>query len=347
MKKKSLSAKKKIHNKLLIHLKNPKVSKIYKDFDDFIKSNLNKFSFSVAVSGGVDSLSLAYLSKCYSILNNVTVKFYHVDHKLRKESSKEAKQLNFLLKKFDINCKMLSWKGKKPKSNIQSVARKKRYSLIYKECLKDKVNHIFVGHHLDDLYENFIIRLLRGSGLKGLVSFRQIKIKYNNNLKILRPLINFRKNQLEHISKRVFKSKFEDPSNNNTNFKRIRVRNLIKNLKLEGLDFEKLKLTINNLSDSNFTINYYVGENIKNNSKYFKYKKCYILSNNFFKQPHEIVFRSITNLFKKVGNKYYPPRGKSIDQLLSKIRSGEIKKINISGCILEKINNSFIISEEK
>ena len=71
------------------------------------------------------------------------------------------------------------------------------------------------------------------------------------------------------------------------------------------------------------------------------------MSNNFFKQPHEIVFRSIANLFKKVGNKYYPPRGKSIDQLLSKFRSGEIKKINISGCILEKINNSFIICEEK
>ena len=180
-----------------------------------------------------------------------------------------------------------------------------------------------------------------------MVSFKQIKIKYNNKLKILRPLINFKKNQLEYISKRVFKSKFEDPSNNNTNFKRIRVRNLIKNLKLEGLDFEKLKLTINNLSDSNFTIDYYVDENIKNNSKYFKYKKCYILNNNFFKQPHEIVFRSIANLFKKVGNKYYPPRGKSIDQLLLKFRSGEIKKINISGCILEKINNSFVISEEK
>ena len=45
MKKKSLNAKKKIHKKLLIHLKNPKVSKIYKEFDNFIKSNLNKFSF--------------------------------------------------------------------------------------------------------------------------------------------------------------------------------------------------------------------------------------------------------------------------------------------------------------
>ena len=347
MKKKSLNAKKKIHNKLLIHLKNPKVSKIYKNFDNFIKFNLNKFSFSVAVSGGPDSLSLAYLSKCYAILNNITIKFYHVDHKLRKESSKEAKQLNFLLKKFDINCKILSWKGKKPKSNIQSIARKKRYDLIYNECLKDKINYILIAHHSDDLYENFVLRLLRGSGLKGLVSFKQIKINYNDKLKILRPLINFRKKHLDYITKRVFKFKFEDPSNNNTNFKRIRIRNLINNLKFEGLDLAKLKLTIDNLSDSNFTINYYVDENIKNNSKYFRYKKCYILSNSFFNQPHEIVFRSIVNLFKKVGNKYYPPRGKSIDQLLTKFRSGEIKKINISGCILEKINNSFIISEEK
>ena len=347
MKKKSLNAKKKIHNKLLIHLKNPKVSKIYKDFDNFVKFNLSKFNFSVAVSGGSDSLSLAYLSKCYSILNNVSVKFYHVDHKLRKESSKEAKQLNFLLKKFDINCKILSWKGKKPRSNIQSIARKKRYNLIYKECLKDKINYIFVAHHLDDLYENFVIRLLRGSGLKGLVSFKQIKIKYNNELRIFRPLINFKKIQLDYITKSVFKFKFEDPSNNNTNFKRIRIRNLINNLKFEGLDLEKLKLTINNLSDSNFTINYYVDENIKNNSKYFSQKKHYILNSSFFNQPHEIVFRSIINLIREIGNKYYPPRGKSISQLLLKFKSGEIKKINISGCILEKIDNSFIIYKEK
>ena len=53
------------------------------------------------------------------------------------------------------------------------------------------------------------------------------------------------------------------------------------------------------------------------------------------------------NLLKKIGDKYYPPRGKSINQLLTKFRSGEIEKINISGCIIEKISNSFIIYEEK
>ena len=347
MKKKSLSAKKIIHNKLLSYLKNPSINRIYKEFNDFAKFNLDKSIFSVALSGGSDSLALAYFSKCFSISNNIKVKYYHIDHKLRKESFKEANKLKKLLKNFDINCKILKWEGKKPKSNIQSKARKKRYNLLYKQCLKDKINFIFVAHHVDDLYENFLIRLLRGSGLKGLVSFNQPESVYNEKLSILRPLINFKKKDLEFVTNKVFKFKFEDPSNKNINFKRIRIRNLINNLKTEGLDLEKLKLTIKNLSSSNLVVNYYVNENIKKNSIYHNQRKHYILNKDFFNKPNEIVFRSLVNLLKKAGNRYYPPRGKSISQLLKKFRTGEIKKTNISGCIIEKISNSFIIYEEK
>ena len=56
MKKKSLNAKKIIHNKLLSFLKNPSINRIYKKFENFIKLNLSKSTFSVAVSGGSDSL---------------------------------------------------------------------------------------------------------------------------------------------------------------------------------------------------------------------------------------------------------------------------------------------------
>ena len=98
---------------------------------------------------------------------------------------------------------------------------------------------------------------------------------------------------------------------------------------------------------SNLTINHYVDNNIKYNTKYNSKKKNYILNSNFFYQPNEIVFRSLIYLLKKIGNKYYSARGKSIIQLLSKLGSGKIKKTTISGCILEKINNSFIIYEEK
>ena len=62
------------------------------------------------------------------------------------------------------------------------------------------------------------------------------------------------------------------------------------------------------------------------------------------KQP---VFLSLIILLRKIGKKYYSPRGRSVSQLLLKFRSGDITKVNISGCIMEKINNSFIIYKEK
>ena len=100
MKKKSLSVKKKIHNKLLINLKHPSTYKIYKDFSNFLEFNLNKSNFSVALSGGTDSLALTFLLKCYSLKNKLNAKFFVVDHKLRKDSSEEAKTVKLLLKKY-------------------------------------------------------------------------------------------------------------------------------------------------------------------------------------------------------------------------------------------------------
>ena len=216
MKKKSLSAKKKIHNNLLNYLKNPIIGKIYKDFENLLILDNKVKNLSIAVSGGPDSLALTYLGKCFSILNNLKVNYYHLDHKLRKNSTKEALKLKLILKKFDIDCKILVWKGKKPKSNIQSLARKKRYFLIINQILKDKSNHLLIAHHLDDLYENFLIRLLRGSGLKGLASFNQVSTRYNNKVKILRPLIHINKNDLVFIAKKIFHFYIKDPSNKNT-----------------------------------------------------------------------------------------------------------------------------------
>ena len=67
--------------------------------------------------------------------------------------------------------------GIKPKKNIQSIARDKRYKLLVNEAKKFKIKNILLGHHLDDLFENFFIRILRGSGLNGLVSIRSKNTK--------------------------------------------------------------------------------------------------------------------------------------------------------------------------
>jgi tRNA(Ile)-lysidine synthase len=240
MKKKSLSAKKVIHNSLLNNLKNKKINIAFKKFENYLDNcNNKKIKIGTAISGGPDSLALAFFTKCYLLINKLEGNFFIVDHKLRKESTREAKYVKNFLKKFDINCKILKWRGKKPHSNIQRIARDNRYNLLKKSCKKNNICHLLIGHHIDDLYENFFIRLSRGSGLRGLSSFGE-PIGVGNNITILRPLMKFEKKELIYISKRVFNFFVEDPSNLNENFKRIRIRKSIKALELEGLDKKKI-----------------------------------------------------------------------------------------------------------
>ena len=343
MKRKSLTAKKTTHRLILNHLNNQKILKIYNEFKKSLNTNKK---FAVAISGGPDSLSLAFLSKCFSLINNIEIKYYLVDHKLRDSSTKEAILVALKLKKFDIDCKILTWKGKKPSTNIQALARKKRYSLLTNACKKDKIEKLLLGHHNDDLLENFLIRLLRGSGLKGLTSFGKESEYRKNDIQLLRPLINLDKEELINLSKKVFNFFINDPSNLNEYFKRVKIRKLMNNLKKEGLDKRKLELTINNLKDSNKSINYYFKRNIDQNAKFFKDKNIFVLNKNFFKQPHEIVFRSLSFLIKNLSNKYYPARGKSIKELILKIQSKSFKKSSLGGCLIEKTSETILISRE-
>ena len=339
-----MSVQNKKHKKILSQLNQKKISKIYKEFL-FSLTNV-KENLAVAVSGGPDSLALAYLTKCYSLKNKIKVKYYLVNHKLRKEASLEAEIVKKTLRKIDIQCTVLNWNGKKPSKNIQAIARDKRYSLLANECKKHNIKHLLLGHHLNDVFENFLIRIVRGSGLNGLISFNKNTKYRGQNLNIIRPLLNLEKKDLLYISSKVFGFFVKDPSNINTDYKRTRIRNLLYSLEKEGLDLKKLKLTINNLQDSDKSIKFYIDRNLKKNVVFLKRKNIYILSYNFFDQSHEIIFRSLTKLIQKLGKKYYPVRGKSINELIKRINKKSFAKVTLGGCFIERINKTILISQE-
>ena len=173
MKKKSSSVKRKNLKNSIFNpqTQNTRIKKIYERFEFLINQKEFK-GYLVAVSGGADSLALAYLSKCYQIKNkNKNFHYVHVDHKLRDTSSNEAQTLKKILRKFKIECKIITWKKKTNTKKTQSESRDFRFKVFEGFCKTKKVNTLLLGHHFDDFQENFFIRLLRGSGLKGLVSF--------------------------------------------------------------------------------------------------------------------------------------------------------------------------------
>ena len=338
---KNLSVIKKNHNNLKNELNNKRISKIYKKFE----YNLNlKTNFIVAVSGGPDSLALAFCAKIYSIKNKLQPKFFLIDHKLRPESTQEAKAVKQLLKKYSINIEILTWKGKKPSNNISAIARKKRYELLFKKSDKFKIRNILLGHHQDDLLENFFIRILRGSGLNGLVSLDKKSKVGNKNL--LRPLLNENKESLVFLSKKVFNFYVKDPSNEDENFQRIRIRKLIHELQNNGLDKKKFFKTLKNLNYSNNVINFHVSENLRKNTFFSSEDNKLIINRDFFIQPHEIIFRSFSDGIRIIGKKYYSVRGKKLDNIIKNIKNNSLFRVTLGGCIIEKVNQTVIITKE-
>ena len=341
MSQKNLNAQNKNHRFLLDKLKDKRTLRIYKKF----KKNFQiKKSVIVAVSGGPDSLALSFLTKIYSLKKSLDVKYFIVDHRLRKNSTTEAKSVQKLLKNFSINLNILTWKGSRPQNNIQSISRDKRYELLINQANKFKIENILLGHHLDDLFENFFIRILRGSGLNGLVSLDRETQRDTVNL--IRPLLEINKNDLVYLSKYVFGSYVNDPSNENDKFKRVKVRNFINQLGLEGLDKNKLFLTIRNLKLANENIKHYVEENLEKNITILSTKDKLILKKNFFSHSDEVVFRSFTEVLKIIGKKYYPVRGKKIDKILQSIRAKSSFKLTLGGCVIKKVNDTIIVSKE-
>tara|TARA_Y100000590_G_scaffold76703_1_gene84900 strand:- start:2716 stop:3789 length:1074 start_codon:yes stop_codon:yes gene_type:complete len=353
MKKKSLSVKKTIPRELNFNklLKDKKIFKIYKNFEKNFQNLKSLGKIAISISGGPDSLALCFLVLCYKFKKNIKTKasIFLVDHGLRNNSYNEAISVKNVLKSNKLDLKILQWKGKKPNSNLQNLARKKRYELIFKECAKSNINVVLTGHHQEDLYETFFSRLLRGSGTEGLSSFSKVENSFNyknKKIKVLRPLLNLKKQDLIYITEKTFKFYVKDPSNEQDRFQRVRIRKLISNLKNQGLDFKKLNLTINNLASTTKAMNEITDYNILKNVS-FLFNKKFLINSNFFLMPEEVVFRSLSILFKKITHKEYPPRGKKMINLIKDLKNKKYMKATLGGTIIEKIHNSVIVSKEK
>jgi tRNA(Ile)-lysidine synthase len=345
MKRKNLTAKRKA-KKNFLPIKDLKVNQLYQKFEKIVKKNINKHDFAVAVSGGADSLCLSYFSKLYGSRFKNKIFILIVNHNIRKESNNEALQVKKILSNKKIKSEVLTWRGKIPKSNIQSNARKFRYLLLSNYCAKKNIKYLITAHHMDDQIENFYIRLLRGSGVSGLSSMAE-KVNYNSNLKILRPFLQFKKNELVHTTLAYFGNFIKDPSNNNEKFLRVRIRKFRRDIEKEGVNDSKIVKTINNLLSSNDSINFYKNKALHNYVSFLPKDKCAISLKIFSNESNEIIFKLFSDLISLISKTYYPPRSAKVLNLIKRLKKAKYKKSTLGGCIIEKKEGFVSILKEK
>jgi|TARA_B110000211_G_scaffold109147_1_gene126597 tRNA(Ile)-lysidine synthase len=323
---------------------NNKPLAIYSNFKSQINFIIKKNTFLVAVSGGPDSLALSALSKIYSKENKNKIFYVLVNHGIRTNSGKEALAVKNLLKKRGILLTILKNK-KKINKNLQSEARTIRYQLLSNFCKKNKIKFIITGHHRDDQIETFLIRLSRGSGIQGLSSMNKIT-KLNNKIKLIRPLLEEKKEDLIFIAKKYYGKIFKDPSNSNKKYLRTKMRSLIKQLEKSGIKRERIVHSINNLAATRDTLNSYI---LRIEKKCIIKKKNTILIDlkSFLLESNDIQFKIFGNSIKYISKNYYPPRAKKILNLLIRVKSDKELKATLGGCIVHKRQNNLIINREE
>ena len=180
----------------------------------------------VAVSGGSDSIALVFLLKKWIRKNKGKLIALIIDHQMRENSFKEASFVKKYLGSNNIQSLIL----KVPKKNILKgkmiQARENRFLKIINYCKKNKILHLFIGHHYDDNVETFMLRKIAGSNFEGL-NCMQEKTIYND-VQIIRPLLKFTKKQILDYIKKMNLVYVNDPSNNDEKYSRVVVRNFIK-----------------------------------------------------------------------------------------------------------------------
>ena len=265
---------------------------ILKKLDKTIKENETLIT---ATSGGPDSMALLSLLIKLSKTKKITIICAHVNHNLRKESQEEAimvekyaNESNLIFEKMEIN----HYEG-----NTENYARTQRYNFFEKLIKKYNATYLLTAHHGDDLTETILMRMVRGSSLKGYSGFQEITDK--GNYKIYRPLITKTKDELLNYVKTNNIPYAVDKTNFSEEYTRNRYRlNILPILKKENksvhLKFLKFSETLK-LYDDHI--------NKEANEKLNKVYQNNNLNLKLFENEDELIKRKI--LYQILNNLYY------------------------------------------
>ena len=121
-----------------------------------------------AVSGGPDSMSLAFLTDGWVRCRGGSLLALVVDHGLRPASADEAMLTARRLAAAAIEARILRWEGAKPATGIQAAARRARYGLLEGACRAQGILHLLLGHQREDQAETVAMRAASGSGSTGM-----------------------------------------------------------------------------------------------------------------------------------------------------------------------------------
>ena len=279
----------------------------------------------IAVSGGPDSLALLLLA---AAARPGGVEAATVDHGLRAESASEAAMVAELCAKLGVVHQILTVEWvEKPESGVQERARAKRYALLGEWAAKRELATLVTAHHLDDQAETALMRLMRGAGVRGLSAMRRLGRAPAGRVPLARPLLGWRRSELEQVCSDAGLEPVQDPSNTDDQFERARVRVAL--AKADWLDPVAIAASARHLAEADTALGWATAlvwrRAVRRKDKQLLFQPKGI--------PSELRRRVVARAVARLASEGTPGplRGREIDRLLAELAAG--RKATLRGVL--------------
>jgi|GEM_PF-320714 len=289
----------------------------------------------LAVSGGGDSMALLHLFAEWRSrypLGEAKDVVFSVDHGVRVEAAEEVAFVIGTAEELGFTGVPIKLSGLDEGNSLQARARDGRYEAMASQLKELNLSHLLTAHTLDDQAETFLMRLGRGSGIDGLSSMHTQRELYG--MQILRPLLNVRGKTLRSWLKERGIDWVEDPSNNDTNYERVHVRQLLNSLDNDGRFSEMIGESVRRLQRGRLALEEQAIDFVRSHVTAHRVGLLFMKGEDYFSLPNEIKVRILRRLLMAFG-----VEGRSLSSLESGAAHLETmgqEKFVLAGVMCEK-----------
>ena len=278
----------------------------------------------VAVSGGGDSMALMHMMAEWGRGRRIMTAT--VDHGLRPESAAEARQVGRAARALGLPHATLTWQRGTETGNLMANARDARLRLLAGWAQRNDLSAVGLGHTSDDQAETLMMRLARGSGIDGLASMAEWRDRFG--IRWMRPMLGVGRQALRDWLRLRDVAWIDDPSNEDDDFDRIRIRKAIDAM---GLDIPALARAANHIGEARDALSHYAAHAAR--EAVARDGSLTLPRRDYLDAPPEIRRRLIVAACRWITGGDYPPRRNTVLHALNAIATGH--RVTLDGALIE------------
>ena len=283
----------------------------------------------LAVSGGPDSMAMAWLAARWARAAGGDVVALVVNHGLRPEAASEARRAIAGLKAEGVRASLLTVDAPPPCGDIQAWARRERYRLLEAGAVAENALHLLTAHHQDDQAETLVLNLRRGSGARGLAAMRPRT--HGPRVRVLRPLLGFPGARLKATAAASGLPIADDPSNRDVRFARVRVREAIGG----ETSAARLAETAARLATDDDAIEAAVAQLVAQSASISPLGMISLERQLLLSAPGAVAQRVLERATRAVGGRLKPPRRDRVIRALSMLAGVDRGRRTLGGAVLD------------